>query len=130
MCIQRDMYRDYLRAFVIGSSCFVFLPYFYIVTGFKSSDVNYDYKSYTFLAPIALGLMNVVSLMMAKTFHLSTNRRFLYAGFIAPTMVLASVFFFQTYNYTKTQWMTYIIGLYLLYFIVFNYVLFYLDKYV
>jgi len=125
------MYRHYLRAFVIGSSAFVFLPYFYLVSVLKSSDFNYDYKSYTFLAPVALGCMNVASLMMAERFNLSANRRFLYAGFIAPTIVLAAVFYFQSYNYTTIhEWAKYMILLYLLYFLVFNYVLFYLDKYV
>jgi hypothetical protein len=125
------MYRHYLRAFVIGSCCFVFLPYFYLVSGFKPSKFNFDYKLYTFLAPVALGCMNVASLMMAETFSLSTNRRFLYAGFIAPTIVLATTFYFQTYNYTTIrEWVKHIIFLYLLYFITFNYVLFYLEQYV
>ena len=125
------MYRHYLRAFVIGSSAFVFLPYFYLVSGFKPSKFNYDYQTYTFLAPVALGCMNVASLMMAERFNLSANRRFLYAGFIAPTIVLAAVFYFQSYNYTTIhEWVKHMILLYLLYFLVFNYVLFYLDKYV
>lgn len=124
------MYRDYLRAFVIGSSSFVVLPYFYIVSGFKPSYFNFDYKSYTFLAPIALGCMNVASLIMAEKFDLSASHRFLYAGFIAPTIVLATVFYFRIYNYTIDEWVKHILYVYCVYFIIFNYGLFYLDKYV
>lgn len=74
--------------------------------------------------------MNVASLMMAEKFNLSANHRFLYAGFIAPTIVLATVLYFKTYNYTIHQWIRHIFLLYLMYAIMFNYVLFYLDRYV
>jgi hypothetical protein len=124
------MSNQYLRAFVIGSSCFVFLPYFYAVSQFEPSYFNYDYKSYTFLAPVALGFMNLISLILAKEFNISNKNRFLYTSIIAPTFVLFTVIYFNIYNYTIYEWFNHIIKLYLLYFIVVNYILYYLDKHV
>ena len=85
------MSNEYLRAFVIGSSCFVFLPYFFCVSRFKKEDFNFIYKPYTFLAPPALGLMNVTSLFLAKQFNLSKENRFLLISILAPTLVLATI---------------------------------------
>jgi hypothetical protein len=124
------MGNEYLRAFVIGSSCIVFLPYFYIVSNFDVKKFNFNYKYYTFLAPIALGLMNLFSLLLAKQFDLSKRLRFLLMSIIAPTIVLFVVIYFKIYNYTKSEWINHIFKLYLLYFIVFNLVISTLDKYV
>lgn len=124
------MTNEYLRAFVIGSSCFVFLPYFYIVSNFDKKHFNFDYKIYTYLAPVVLGLMNLISLILSKKFNISHNNRFLYASIIFPTLVLFAVIFFNIYNYNIYNWILHIINLYLLYFIVFNYIIYYLDKYV
>lgn len=124
------MTNKYLRAFVIGSSFFVFIPYFYAVSNFDPKHFNFDYKIYTYLAPFALGLMNLFSLILAKKFNISNHNRFLYTSIIAPTFVLSTVYYFNIYNYTIHEWMEHIINVYLLYFIVFNYVVYFLDKYV
>jgi hypothetical protein len=124
------MTNKYLRSFVIGSSCLVFFPYFYAVSNFDPNKFNYDYKWYTFLAPIGLGLMNMISLIAAEKWGLSSRNRFLYTSIIAPTLVLSAVILFKVYNYTAEDWVSHIIGMYLLYFVVLNFVLYYLDKYV
>lgn len=124
------MRNEYLRAFVIGSSCFVFLPYFYIVSNFDTNQFNFDYKTYTYLAPVALGIMNLISFILSKKYNISTKNRFLYTSIIAPTFVLLTVIYFNIYNYTIIDWFYHTINLYLLYFIVFNYIVYYLDKYV
>lgn len=124
------MGNEYLRSFVIGSSCLVFLPYFYIVSNFDPRQFNFDYKIYTYFAPAALGIMNLISLILANKFNISKKNRFLYTSIIAPTLVLFTVIFFNIYNYNICDWIYHTINLYLLYFIVFNYIVYYLDKYV
>jgi hypothetical protein len=122
------MGNEYLRAFVIGSSAFVILPYFYAVSRFKPEKFNFDYMPYTFLAPIGLGLVNMYSLLIAKIFNISTKIRFLLTSIITPTLVLLMVFLLNIYNYTVNEWIEHIIKLYLLYFIVFNGIVYTLDK--
>lgn len=124
------MSNKYLRAFVIGSSWVVFLPYFYFVSNFDPQQFNFDYKLYTYFAPAFLGIMNLISLLLANKFNISTKNRFLYTSIIAPTLVLFTVISFNIYNYTLYDWFHHTINLYLLYFIVFNYIIYYLDKYV
>jgi len=126
------MKNEYVRAFVIGSSCFVFFPYFWAVSSMKKSERNYDYIPYSFEAPLFLGCMNVLSLMIAKQFHISNSKRYLLTSIIVPTLVAIFVgFFYKAYNFTTTQeWMQYIIILYVLYFIAFNVIIALLDRYV
>lgn len=124
------MKNEYIRAFVIGSSFLVFLPYFFAVSRFNPKDFNFSYVLYTFLAPVCLGLMNVFSLFIKNKFNLSNENRFLFISLLAPTLVLLTVMFFKIYNYTKKRWISHSVKVYLLYFCVWNFVVYNLDKYV
>ena len=126
------MNNQYLRAFVIGSSFFVFIPYFWIASSLDKKNLNYSYKFYSFLAPIALGLFNVLSLYLAKIFKFSKKLRFFTISLIAPTLVGLFVYLFNLYNNLNnfSNWFNYLLKLYLLYFIVFNFDVYLLDKYI
>jgi len=124
------MINEYIRAFVIGSSFLVFLPYFFAVSRFNSKDFNFSYVPYTFLAPISLGLMNVFSLFIANKLHLSKENRFVLISLLAPTLVLFTIVFFKIYNYTRQEWIHHTVNLYIMYFYVWNFVVYNLDKYV
>lgn len=124
------MVREYLRAFVIGSSFFVFFPFFFLVSRMDPKKVNFDYVSYTLVGPIGLGFMNMISLFIANWFHLSRRLRYFVISLLTPTFVTMFVLLFKMYNYTTTEWFQHIWKLYLLYFIICNFILYYLDKYV
>ena len=124
------MSNEYLRAFVIGSSCLVFLPYFWCVSHFKKEDFNFSYIPYTFLAPVALGLMNMLSLFLAKQFNLSKKNRFLLISILGPTFIASVIIFLKIYNYTRKEWASHLVSLYVFYFIIWNLIVYNLDKYV
>ena len=125
------MSNQYLRAFVIGSSFFVFIPYFIAVRYLSEQKlINYSYENYTLYAPIGLGLYNILSLYIANKFNLTKRNRFLFISLLAPTLVALGVYTRKAYNYTSIQWFNHIWKLYLLYFVVFNFVVYYLDKHV
>ena len=124
------MSNEYLRAFVIGSSCLVFLPYFWCVSRFKKEDFNFSYIPYTFLAPVALGLMNMLSLFLAKQFNLSKKNRFLLISILGPTFIASVIIFLKIYNYTRKEWASHLVSLYVFYFIIWNLIVYNLDKYV
>lgn len=124
------MHNKYLRAFVIGSSFLVFAPYFYAVSNFKDEKFNYDYKRYTFGAPIFLGFMNMLSLFIAEKFKISKTYRFLLISIISATIVLLTIIYFKIYNYTPNEWVNHIIQMYCLYFFTFNFIVFTIDMYI
>jgi len=120
---------DYLRAFIIGSSIFVIFPFYYIVSNFDPKKSNINYNNYIYYAPIGLGLANVLSLFLEKTFKLTKRQRFLAISLIAPTIVTILITTLQIYNYTTTEWFKHIINLYILYIFMFNIPIYLLDKY-
>lgn len=125
------MTNQYLRAFVIGSSFFVFIPYFLAVKYLSDQKfTNFSYENYTLYAPIALGLYNVFSLYIVNKMKISKRYSLLLISIIAPTVVGIGIYTRKAYNYTNIQWFNHIWKLYLVYFIVFNFILYYLDKYV
>jgi hypothetical protein len=124
------MWSEYLRAFVIGSCYLVFVPYFLAVGTADEKQLNYTYKQYTFVAPIYLGLINMISLFFAKTYNLSRRMRYVLFGSISPLMVSSFSYLFQTYNYSNEKWIMYVIRLFSKHFLIFNIVIYSLDKYI
>ena len=124
------MGNEYLRAFVIGSSFFVIFPFFYSVSHFDPKKTNFGYIPYTYFAPIGLGFLNLISLIIAHLFNLTREQRYFIISLLAPTFVLSLITILKAYNYTRREWYSHIIGLYSMYFFVCNFVLYILDKYV
>lgn len=120
----------YLRAFVIGSSYLVFFPHFLAVGLSDQEQLNYSYKEYTFVAPIYLGLVNLLSLYFANLYNWSRRTRYVIFGSISPVIVILFANLAQTYNYTNKQWVKYSIGLFLKHFFIFNVIIYSLDKYI
>lgn len=121
---------EYLRAFVIGSSYLVFFPHFLAVGMSDNKQLNYSYKEYTFVAPVYLGLINMISLYFANIYNLSRRMRYVIFGSISPLLVSSFSLIFQTYNYTNERWIIYVIGLFIKHFLIFNIIIFSLDKYI
>ena len=121
---------EYLRAFVIGSSYLVFFPHFLAVGFADEKQLNYSYKTYTFVAPVYLGFMNMISLYFANLYSLSRRKRYVLFGIISPFLVSSFSLLFQTYNYTDERWILYVIGLFMKHFFIFNIIIFSLDKYI
>jgi hypothetical protein len=118
----------YLRAFVIGSSMPVFLPHFIAVAGLDESKINYTYKQYSFIAPLYYGIMNMISLFVALQFGLSDRQRYLLIGTLSPLIVMTFSYLFETYDYQGGEWLQYGIGLFIKHFLIWNVIVFYLNK--
>jgi len=119
----------YLIHFLIGSSWFVTLPFFMKVNSL-GSEKNYSYFNYTIAAPIYLGLWNVISLIIAKKFNFSLRKRFL---FITPIACMTTIIIAKTlksYNYTDEEWNTYYFRLFITYFIIWNVIIYNIEKYI
>ena len=119
----------YIREFVIGSSFLVFFPFFYIVHN-STSKKSYSYYQYTIAAPIWFGIWNIVSLILAENFGFSKRLRFLIISIISYLSILLIVNYTKTYNFTQTERQKYYLDQLIRYLIIWNIVIFYLDKYI
>jgi len=94
-----------LKEFIVGSSAFVFLPFFLSVRNLNPNDKNYSYADYTIVAPLYLGLMNLCGSIL---FH-SSPYRFILTGLLSGVIVSIIATLLNSYNYTSDQWKQYYI---------------------
>ena len=116
----------YLKQFIIGSSFPIVAPYFY---GFHTlKRPGSSYFNYTFYAPLWFGVWNVISLILAEHYKLSTRVRFLTISFITYISIVIIATYNNVYNFTKKQWIQYYIGLLLLYLFIWNIVIYSIEN--
>jgi hypothetical protein len=121
---------DYVKAFVIGSSYPVFIPFFYAVSQYDESMINYGYKSYTLIAPLFLGTLNVVGLYLANTYGLSRMKRFGLTGTLGALTVATTITVFKAYNFSTARWIQQYVSLIIVYIFVFCVIVNVLDMYI
>src|SRR5260221_5037112 len=89
---------EYLRSFIIGSSWPAFVFFFYVVGKYDDIIKNYSYSSYTLVAPIFLGCLNMFGLFLSHQYHLERTNRFLITGIIGATLISITITLFKVYN--------------------------------
>lgn len=119
---------DLIKAFVIGSSWPAFILYFYGVSQFPNNIKNYSYTNYTMVAPIALGIFNVIGYVVAKKFKLNRSERFILTGLAGAIGVSIFITITNSYNFsTKKEWINQYIKLLIIYIFVFGVIINGLD---
>jgi hypothetical protein len=124
------MNTNYLRAFVIASTIIVVFPHYLAVASLDKTKISYTYEDYTIIAPIYYGLMNMISLYLAIKFNLSPRQRYLLIGTLSPIIVFSFSYYFKTYTYNRDEWTKYFLGLFIKHFLIWNVVIYLLNKYV
>jgi len=116
----------YIKQFIVGSSFLVFAPFYYGYNKLKKD--NYSYYKYTFVAPLWFGLWNIISLILADYFNLSIQNRFLLISVISYSVIISINTYNNVYNFTTEQWVQYYIGMLFLYLIVWNIIIYQIEK--
>ena len=118
----------YLKQFIVGSSYLVFLPFYYAVQN-NQPKKRYSYYKYTLLAPVWFGLWNVISFMIANYFHLTMQMRFLVITILSSLSIMAIATYLKSYNFTKDEWRKYYLYIFIKYMLVWNIVIYTIEKY-
>ena len=122
------MFDSYFKSFIVGSSVPVFLHFFLSVQRLDSKLMNYTYGEYTIVAPIYLGMMNMLSLYLMRYFKLNTRQRYVLISFISSFIVVTGAFLNRAYNFTQNQWTQYSIRIFLTHFMTFNVIVYLLNN--
>ena len=124
----------YLKEFVIGSCAFISLPNFYSVYNnratFHHDNREYLYYKFTIESPIRFGLWNVGSLIVSEIFGLSPFVRFFTTAIIHWISTIIYVKYNNLYSYSKKGWYGYYFKLLIFYIIIWNIVIYNLNKYI
>jgi hypothetical protein len=132
----------YLRAFIVGSSFVALLPFFLVVnsTNLQISNYipllkilnlhkrNYSFEQYVFIAPLFLGFVNMLSLYISTKYTIVKSNRYLWASLFIPTFVILFSFIGKFYSFDQTEWINYILLVYCGHFILWNYIIRYLEN--
>ena len=117
----------YLKQFITGSSLVIFLPFFLGVQVLKKNK-KFSYYTYTIVAPLALGIWNVISFIIATYLGISMRMRFLVLTFVSYSVTVFLVRYTNAYNFTEQEWLQYYIMLFVLYFITWNIIAYNVEK--
>ena len=118
----------YLKQFVIGSSFLVFSPFYYAVHN-NQPKKTYDYYTYTLIAPVWFGIWNIISLILAQQFDLTMRERFILISLISSLSIMSLATYLQSYTFTKEEWKKYYLYIFIKYMIVWNLVIYNIEKY-
>ena len=118
----------YLKQFVVGSSFLVFAPFYYAVQN-NQPKKTYDYYTYTFIAPVWFGVWNIISLILAQQLQLSMRERFLLISFLSSFSIMIIATHLKSYNFTSEEWKKYYFYIFIKYMIVWNIVIYNIEKY-
>ena len=118
----------YLKQFIVGSSYLVFSPFYYAVHN-NQPKKTYSYYKYTLLAPVWFGIWNIISLMLAEYFNLTMKMRFLIITILSSMSIMAIATYLKSYNFTKKEWLKYYLYIFIKYMLVWNIVIYNIEKY-
>ena len=122
----------YLREFIIGSSAFVTVPWFFSVNkSIESGRAKYSYYDFTMYSPLRLGLWNVGSSIIADYFGISQELRFLLVTFFHWLVTIITVYYYELYTFINDQkkMNIYFLKLLVAYFVHWNIIVYNLEKY-
>jgi len=119
----------YLKEFIIGSSYLVFAPFFYAVKQSSSNTRNYSYYTYTMIAPLWFGLLNVLSRILQQTYNLSQSQRYILISILSAISIILIAKYMKSYNFTNNEWNMYYIYIFISYLLVWNIVVYNIEKY-
>jgi hypothetical protein len=116
----------YLKSFIIGSSFPSFILYFLAV---RFTKKNYHFEDYALICPLALGIDNMLSLYIAKKYNLSLRTRMLGSSIFFSLFVFIFDYYTNQYNITSNEdWLTLYLIIFSIYFIVFNFIIYNLER--
>lgn len=122
--------RDYLKAFIVGSSWLAFV-FLFIGFGNIQGEVNKNncaeratgistYRVYTIVAPIYLGIMSMVAIYIRDWQQISTRKAFFIIGIVSALIVSFAITFCKVYNWTTSRYLLQYVKLQLYHFIIYS----------
>lgn len=115
------MFTNILKAFVIGSSWFVFVPFFIVVSGYhKKKTINFSYYCYSLLAPLWFGIWSAIAALISTKMRINPTVTFLGVSIISPLIIASLITIFPIYDWNTKNQLKHNISLFMFHFLTFN----------
>jgi hypothetical protein len=92
--------KDYLISFLIGSSPFIFIPFYIAVANIPESKI--DLKTYGIKVALYFGLMNVLATYIGKKYNISLGQRLVIVTILSIIIIWTIITINMPYNF-KTK---------------------------
>ena len=125
---MKNEYSKYLKSFIIASSFPIFFTFFLKVASIDDSIKNYSYETYTIIAPLYFGIMNVLATILQNKTNLSKKDIYFYFGIVSPLIVITFAKLSKSYNFTKEEWMKYSVRLFIKHFLIYRICIYFLEN--
>jgi len=127
---------DYLRSFLIGTTGLVTFNHVASLALADKSYYDFSFKAYSsFIAPVFYGVMAMLATYLRKSRDLSLRQSLAVTSLIAYVFIICFSYFYsrQHYkpykNFTRNQWLRYMIDQGMRYMINFNVIIYLLEYY-
>ena len=118
---------QYIRAFIVASSILVVAHFYLSVMNIDPEIRNYSYETYTLVAPLYFGLINMSGLWLSQKFGLEAYR-YLIISIISGLLVAIFATITNSYNFTTKEWLRYYGYIIFKHFLTYNLVIQTLDN--
>jgi len=104
-----------IQHFIVGSSLPVVILHYFLVYYHKKK--KYSYFTYSILAPLFLGLLNVLKHYLFKKVTITEVLLF---SILSANIVFSIAYSLDKYDFSKKEWMIYYLRMNLLHFYIYN----------
>ena len=95
---------NYLLQFIIASNILIFLPFYnFVHTSIEKGILNYDYYSYSIIAPLYFGSLNVLGTFIQNIFKFSDLIKYLLITICSYTILMITLHSRNLYNFDKKE---------------------------
>ena len=118
----------YLKSFVAASSFLVVFPFYIEVMNIPKIKKNYNYRLYTQIAPLYLGMLNMFSYCLEKNLNMTKLKRLLIVSIVSPSIVFYVAKSSNSYNFSTKEWILYGVYLFIRHFITYFIIIYFIEQ--
>lgn len=95
---------NYLLQFIIASNILIFMPFYnFVHRSIEKGILNYDYYSYSIIAPLYFGCFNVLGTFIQNIFKFSDLIKYLLISICSYTGLMITLHSRNLYNFDKKE---------------------------
>jgi len=95
---------NYLLQFILASNILIFFPFYnFVHRSIEKGILNYDYYSYSIIAPLYFGSFNVLGSYIQNIFKFSDLIKYLLISICSYTVLMITLHSNNLYNFDKKE---------------------------
>ena len=120
---------NYLLQFILASNILIFIPFYnFVHRSIEKGILNYDYYSYSIIAPLYFGSFNVLGSYIQNIFKFSDLIKYLLISICSYTVLMITLHSNNLYNFDKKEMYNHQINVFINYLFIWGIVINLMEK--